>query len=387
MNGAIAACRPLRKKGWEAALHVAVTALLLCGCAGDGGLVRDADEPIPVPTPFPPLLPRSDRAGMSPGQSMTDDGTVVLKGARIRATGAGWARVNFRLGPHASSADPAWIAAYDQIVDDFISNGVQVLGLIGAESVYSDASHGSDGWIDDYAAEFVRIVDHFKDRVRVYESYNEPNNWAPGTSQPVLSAHTFAKLLQRVYLEVKHFNGHAADPAWQVTLVSGPLFSFDLTDASDYMNDVYVAGRTQLAWDWTCQETGSFPLDALGYHVYVQETPDASEQQVIDALRGNVDGLTAVSDAQEGFCAPLRRKEVWITEVGFNADSTTEPVQARNVAPLFEAWRDDWRVPVFFWFTLDDFPGGPWGLFRLDGSPRPAYAAFQQATADDRADP
>lgn len=319
---------------------------------------------------------------MNPGQSMEDSGNLVFKGQRIAATGSGWVRVNFRLGPYASPNANGWFAAYDQIVDDYVSRGVKVFGLIGAESVHSSHPHGSDAWIGDYVANVVAIVGHFKDRVRVYESYNEPNNWAWGTSQPILSPERFAALLQRVYLETKFYNGHGDDPSWQVTLVSGPLFSHDNDEGASYIQSTYLAGRNQHAWDWVCAQLGTFPLDALGFHIYVEENPSASEAQVLAALRYNVDQFTGSADEQENACPTPGDKPVWITEVGFNAISTTEPIQARNVGPLFDAWRDDPRVPVFFWFTMDDFPGGAWGLFRLDGSARPAYAEFVNAIAE-----
>ena len=50
------------------------------------------------------------------------------------------------------------------------------------EAIYSNQVHGSDEWIAEYVQNAVKIVDHFKNRIRVYEIINEPNDWAGGTS-------------------------------------------------------------------------------------------------------------------------------------------------------------------------------------------------------------
>ena len=329
-------------------------------------------------SPQPSPSPGYARSGLNPGQPLDDLGGVHFEGERVHATGTGWVRVNFRLGPYSSVEDPAWQQAYGELVNDYVARGLQVYGLIGGESVASTGEVGDDAWLDDYAAAFVKIVDLFKDRVRVYESFNEPNNWiAPDT--PAIPADRFAAVLERVYLETKVNAGHAADPAWQVSLVSGPLFAFDANDASAYLDEVYTAGRFSGAWDYVCATAGSFPLDGIGYHLYVREDAEATAVEVRDALQVTLAGMLAVADAHETACATASPKQAWISEVGWSAASAGEENQARNVTPLFEAYDADPRVAVFFWFTLQDFPDGYWGLYRDDGSPRPARDAFTAA--------
>lgn len=340
--------------------------------SGEGDDDDDGGSPTPISSPGDP------RTGLNPGQPLDDIGGIHLEGERVHETGTGWVRVNFRLGPYESAEDPDWQAAYDEILEDYLARGLRVYGLIGGESVYSDGALGTDEWMDDYVVAFVKIVDLFKDRVRVFESFNEPNNWDE-TMQPQLAPDRFARLLERVYLETKFNAGHADDPAWQVTLVSGPLFSFDGQDASGYLDETYTAGRFAGAWDYSCSVTGRFPLDGIGYHVYVREDPDATEAEVRDALAANLAGALAVADAHEAAGCPGDPKTAWISEVGWNADYATEAIQARNIGPLFEAYGADPRVAVFFWFTLQDFPDGPYGLYRLDGTARPVLDAWSAA--------
>lgn len=367
---------------WKRNLLLFTSLLSAASC----GALRDAtgdddDDGATTATATPTLPPLDPTAGMNAGQPLDDQGNIHDQAARIRETGAGWARVNFRLGPHDSPEDPVWQAKYQAIVDSYVAQDVEVYGLIGGESFTSAGALGSDAWLDDYAIAFVKIIDLFKDRVRVFESFNEPNDFAGGTVAQ-LPPERFAAVLERLYLETKVNAGHADDPAWQVTLVSGPLFSFDGVDAADYFAAVYAAGRAQGAWDFVCGATGSFPLDGIGYHVYVREDPAATEAEVAAALRANTDAILAASDAGETGCPTAApSKQLWMSEVGWNAEYTGEAIQARNVGVLFDAYRDDPRMAVFFWFTIDDFPGGPYGLFRLDGTARPSWDAFRLETA------
>jgi hypothetical protein len=361
-----------------ASLVVATSAASACDCGqgsagADGG--PDADR-----SDAPSRPPGDPKVGIDVGLQLDPDGNLDIKAERARSTGAGWVRVNFVLGPHSSPDDPDWQADFDAIVDAYRAEGLEVYGLIGGEAVPSDAPVGSDEWLDSYAVSFVAIVDHFKDRVRVFESFNEPNNWV-AENTPALTPERFAEVLARLYLETRVFNGHANDPAWQVSLVSGALFSFDLTDSSDYLEQVYSHGRFAGSWDFVCSQAGSFPLDGLGYHVYVREEPDSGADEVLAALGSNVDAVEAVMEAHEAACPTAEPKQLWVSEVGWNAEFTGEDVQARNVDVLFDAYREHSEIALFIWFTLDDFPDGPYGLHRLDGTPRPSYDAFRQNTA------
>lgn len=289
----------------------------------------------------------------------------------IAASGAGWVRLNFLLGPWLSPADPDWQAAFDTIVDGFVAEGVQVYGLVGAESVVSGEPHGSETWRAAYVQNVVTVIDHFKDRVRVWESYNEPNNWvAEGT--PALSAEEYALLLQDVYLQVKHHNGHVDDPTWQVTLVSGPLFTHDLDDGAAYLSDAYWYGRNVHAWDWTHGEMGSYPLDGIGAHLYVAQG-ETTSAPIAEAIERNLSAMQAVIDAEDP------GKRFWLSEVGWNSDSVGEDGQAEAVANALEVLRDDPRVAMTAWFTVTDWPGQAWGIRWDVEAEKAAWARFVEA--------
>src|SRR6185436_19081248 len=115
-----------------------------------------------------------------------------------------------------------------------------------------------------------------------------------------MQASSFARILQQMYLTVKHDGGHNVDPSWQVTLVSGPLDSNDGSTAVTYLADTYAAGRNQLAWDWTKTNTGSYPLDAVGYHIYVAQSATDSLSNVTAKTTANLSALWNTIVQKEG---------------------------------------------------------------------------------------
>ena len=318
-------------------------------------------------------------SGLDLGWVVTN-GEVVDAVDRVDSLGVDWVRINFRLDLW-SAPTAEWFAAYDRVIDSYVARGYQVYGLLNDEAVASAHEHGSPEWIADFVANAVAIVDHFKDRVRVYEVINEPNDWAGGSSAR-FTPRQFAQILQDTYLEVKHHGGHDGDRCWQVDLVSGPLFSFDGTTGAEYLAETYAAGRSELAWDWTHEATGSYPLDGIGYHLYVAQGPESSHAEVRDAMHANLGAVWDVVAANEGGDSP---KQLWVSEYGFRADALGDGEQAERLDVGFAAMRDfrD-KVALGVYFTLNDFPDNAWGVFDAGGTRRPAADRLAQVAAANR---
>lgn len=317
---------------------------------------------------------RATEAGIDAGW-VVSNGDVIDRLPAIDSLGVRWVRINFRLDAWLSPDDSTrhgrdaltWFEAYDRVVDSFIARGYQVYGLINDEAVYSSHPHASDAWIADYVANATAIVGHFKDRIRVYEIINEPNDWAGGTSAR-FPARAFAKILQDTYLEVKHHTGHIDDRCWQVDLVSGALFSFDDTSGAQYLSDVYSIGKNELAWDWTHEATGSYPLDGVGYHMYVAQGSDSPVDAVRTSMRANLDEITAVAGG----------KPIYVSEWGFRADAVGEQGQADRMAAGFAAMADHGNVALGLYFSLQDFPDNPWGVYDENMNRRPVADRLAQ---------
>lgn len=300
--------------------------------------------------------------------------------AVVATTCTQWVRVNFILGPWSSPSDQTlhngktWKQTYDEIVNGFLQQGIKVYGLIGAQAVSQQigdmmiAYPGNDftnatAWKDDYISNFVTVVDHFKDRIRVYESYNEPNNWDNGTTS-VVHAKWFALLLQDIYLNVKHFNGHSTDPAWQVTLVSGAILTLDNTGTGGYINDTYWYGINELAWSWTHQETGSYPLDGIGMHIYVEQG-STNATTITNAMNQNINSFWSDITTYEGATS----KQLWVSEFGWQSGIIGYQGQADNLTTSFNVLKNDSRIALALWFTLSDWPGVSWGIYEFGNFP------------------
>ncbi len=350
-------------------LYKAIFLLAFCRCAFSQEIGLDVGQPI------------------NPSSGDINWGTDT---AVVTESCTHWVRVNFILGPWASPGDQTlhggrtWKQAYDEIINAYMAKGIQVYGLIGAEAYtypadtmeqYPGNATNADAWIQNYTANFVQIVDMFKDRIRVYESFNEPNNWT-NSSTAIVHAAWFAKMLQEVYLNVKYYNGHNSDPAWQVTLVSGALFTFDLNTGGQYINDTYWYGKNTWAWDWTHQNAGAYPLDGFGQHIYVEQA-SSNVAAVTTAMQNNLDDFWNNVYTYEDDV----NKRIWISEFGWESNTYGEAFQAQNLTTGFNVLLNDWRVRLSLWFTQSDFPGVGWGLYYmgnyLPADQKQAFAAFK----------
>ena len=310
-------------------------------------------------------------------------------------TGAAFVRVNFVLGPWNAPDDATphagrtWFQAYDAIVDGLRSQGLGVYGLVGVESTRAgdpgdrfraqgpDAS--ADQWLDTYARDFVLIAQHFAGRVRLFESFNEPNDWHAGNSA-WMHPYWFAKLLKIVYQKVK------IDAHIDVTLVSGPLLTHDLPGGGDdgtfYLDQTYLLGRTFHDWEQFQTDHGTYPLDDIGYHIYVGNTAENTPQDVQAIYTRYLNAIMGTIKRYEG---QLTDKGLHVSEYGFTSDNG-EDLQATKMQAAFRTLRDSRSVKTASWFCLQDFPGSAYGLYRAGaltaGNRKAAYATFKALTGE-----
>lgn len=331
------------------------------------------------------------RIGLDPGAPISGS-SIIFRGDLIQSSGSYWVRINFILGPWSSPTDSTrmgpqnltWFETYDLIINDAVNRGLKVYALIGAEAVKSTHPVNSDGYVAAYVNNFRTIVNRYKDRIQVYESFNEPNDWAGGTSAQV-TPYYFAKMLEDIYRAVKINDGHWNDPAWRnLILVTGPLFSHDQDTGGPYFTQVWQAGRNQLGWNALRSTYGTYPFDGIGYHLYVaQGTSDPTT--VRNAINANMNAMWNSVTALEGTGTT---KKLWISEIGWNTAGISEQIQAANVDTSINLFRADSRVIMVSWFCLRDFGDlNKWGVERADGSKKPAWARFVAQAAIDAGAP
>jgi polysaccharide biosynthesis protein PslG len=216
-------------------------------------------------------------------------------------------------------------------------------------------------------ARFAGDVAHrYRRDVWAWEVWNEENGgwrfWEP-REDPV----AYGRLLCAASASVREADAGAP-------VVSGGMFfpPFVATGAVRFLDQVLTAGRPR---------TGGC-LDAVGYHPYPY--PFTAPEAVV-AGRGSVVGAAGQLRRvlrRHG----LARKPLWDTEVGWptnpSGNGVTERRQARYLARLaLLSWARD--VPVITFYTWGDYrdPSGTnqeahFGLFRANGSPKPAYRAL-----------
>lgn len=376
---------------WGSLLALAFT------CAGTGCAPTELG---PAPPPevaarrlatVPAALLVAGPHGSQPGQPIDDAGNVLISDAvadRLAQAG-GWVRLNFRLGPHATDT-PAFYAAYDQIVDRLRARGLQVLGLMSNESwrgsqadwLKNNREHGgSDGnnpFIDGFSQAFGRLARHFAGRIGQWELWNEPNCWsdspAPGTFTgcSFIYPSNFAALLSASYAQVR------CDHPVAVQVISGGLFGHDLGGpgtgpaGADYLAATYEQGIASGKFGWARLHCGGYPLDGVGQHIYLNQGGAVSTSW----LGKYLDYIHGVVTRYEGAGSP---KPTWLTEVGWTNAAVDESLQAANLTQALTTAKAKPYVRSLLWFQLDDGPGFRYGLFRSDGSAKPALGRFRAA--------
>jgi hypothetical protein len=208
--------------------------------------------------------------GLQGGWAVDDSGQVVFLHSvstqyqLMQAAGAGWVRVNFRLGACFSSwttigcNGKTAVQAYDEVVANAVSRNLRVLGLLSNESRHGDQSEwtannaenvrkgtGDNAYVQGFAQSAAGVLASAYKGNRTYtldgttytllvgswEVWNEPNAWTsnprPGlyTGSTFIYPSNFAWLLKRSYAAIKGANASA-------TVISGGLFGHDVGGAA-----------------------------------------------------------------------------------------------------------------------------------------------------------
>jgi polysaccharide biosynthesis protein PslG len=277
--------------------------------------------------------------------------------------GAGWVRFDFNWsGIERQQGVFDWVR-HDAVVEAASSRGLKVLGLIAytpswARPAGTSNKHAPSD-LHDYARFVGQVVRRYSAAgVRHWELWNEPNHSA--FWKPCPDVARYASLLRLGSAAAK-----GADPGAFV-LAGG------LSPAAD--NGCNVAPRTFLAGMYANGGKGSF--DALAHHPYSfpADPGTTHEWSAWHQMAGATPSLRSIM-AQHGDGG----KSIWATEWGAKIGSVNEEAQASaltRASSLFGSY--SWAGPLFVYAYRDH---DSFGLVRNDWSRRPAWYAFQSATA------
>lgn len=193
-------------------------------------------------------------------------------------------------------------------------------------------------------------------QIEAWEVWNEPNTsffW-----RPAVDAEAYTRLLRKTYLAVKSANPKATVILGGLSPGTDPTIKDSIT-AADFLGLVYKNGG------------GGF-FDAVGFHAY-------GEGPLEGWLANELAELRSVMHANGDDAKPI-----WITEMGcytHGAGSVSEAWQAEYVKQAREFLAGVPYVERFYWYTLRDGdsssdPEMNYGLFRADGTPKPAVQTF-----------
>lgn len=335
--------------------------------------------------------------GIQGGQPISDSGTILLTGSvidRIVASGATIIRVNFRLGPYSQDTSQFY-STYDTIVNSLRSKGLQVVGLMSNESwkgsqtdwTANNWEHtGKDGnntYIDQFCYAFVRMAKHWEGKIQYWEIWNEPNAYSTSSSPGVYQGSTylypsnFAAMLTQCHSQVHYYN-HI-----NVQIISGGLFGHTIngyntsSSGADYLDSTYYTGTQYTGkFSWAKAAYGSYPLDAIGEHLYVDQNGSLNTS----GLNSYIDAVHAVITKWEG---ANTTKKTWITEFGWTTKAVSEAVQSGNLSSAWNILKKKSYIAQSLWFQLDDNPPSQlyFGIYRTDGSKKPSWTTFSNANA------
>ncbi len=358
-------------------------------------------EPIAV-TPLPPVEDTDGRAGACYSFYYDPpEGPNRPFISMAYSAGSRWDRFDF-IWPNIEPTNDGWnFGAYDAVVNDLNAVGMNMVGILLwtpdwattsglgglsmprfdqrspdwyapahgdplAPLVPSAASSPPQGlylsWNDpnNHWGDYVyTVVSRYKDRVKHWEMWNEPE-WSyfwTGTSTD------YAQLLKVGYQATK-----AACP--DCTVLFGGLHYWLNTDYYKWVLNV-------LNGDPAAPQNNHF-FDVMSVHLYSRSS------NTYDEVRNIRNGMSAYDVGDH---------PIWLTETGVPVwgDDLVDPkpkydyaaTQDEAAAYVIQSYANSWASDVeryFFFRTHDADMGEYFGLIRNDHSLRPAYVAYQVAT-------
>jgi hypothetical protein len=266
----------------------------------------------------------------------------------LKRAGAAWDRFDFWWGEiEPQKGTWKWDKA-DWLVDFYTRNRIQMLPILCYGAAWRKESPSTPEDFADFAEYVGRVVARYKDRVRCWEIWNEPNIptfWKP---QPDPVAYT--RLLKAAYAAA-----HRADPR---CIVVGA-----------------AANETDINWLRDIAKDGGLKcMDAVSIHPYSMS--DGPEQMDLARQLRNV----------RTFLRQQGRPDlpVWITEMGWMSALGDEAAMDRAGRCMWQSYviAASEGVERLFWFNLQDWNEGGhlegWGLISPEMKPKKTLAAYRR---------
>ena len=279
----------------------------------------------------------------------------------MQEAGIGFVRIDFLwldLEPEQGIFD---FSRYDKIVDILNKHNIKILGILEYNPSWRQGPWNQPPDLELYNKFVRRVVEHFKDRVKYWEIWNEPDSNFYWTPQDEMK--TYTELLKNTYPAIK-----AIDPTSKV-LIGG------------------LSKMPNISLKRVYQQGGKDFFDIVNIHPFV----DPLTNEPINTVRAIYLSVRKIM-TQYGD----QEKSIWFTEIGcpgvessnpennwWNGVSPTEQQQATWVQQLYSQCLGWEGVEKIFWAFFRDtnkhFKSGVdyFGLIRHDFSQKPSFFAYK----------
>ena len=222
-------------------------------------------------------------------------------------------------------------------VSELKAAGINVIGIINWEyspEAWTNSNQLSQNYINNFSTQIINDAYANFGLLYAYQVWNEPDGTQGGSV--AIDPASYAHLLASVNSALDGLN------ASQVVLSAG-FVSGDL----EYLRQVIAAAG------------GTFPADGVALHAYNNPEDPASVNAIISMIQ-------AMSN--------MTNKKVWITEFGWQTGDLAK--QAAWLAQVY-ALRDNSAtanlLQTVMWYAFSDAQNPGFGLFNVDGTPKPAF--------------
>lgn len=338
--------------------------------------------------------------GTDNGWAIDNNGNPYLTSAmasQLSQAETGWIRIEMRLIPGHTNWDSAMLGYYDTVVNNARNAGLQVLLLIDGgswpgnqtdweQNAYEviNSLNGDNPYVEGFATNaVVPIVQHFRNRVKFFELWNEPNAWTSsyGVGGTFMYPSNYGWLLARSWEAIHKTYGYN-----DVTLFFGGVFGHNIggttnysSAGAQYVDDTYSTGISTSkggSFAYIHSKYGAYPLDGIGQHIYL----DTGSALHTNYFRSYEDWVRQAYTKYEGTSTT---KKTFITEFGWQTPTSGNPSQSlqdSNLVAAFTIIQGTPYVQLAIWFQFQDNPAGGlyYGVLTSSGTQKLSYLDYKR---------